>query len=375
MKQSKPSRIRDTVYVIGAGFSKGLGYPLTNELLTEVWERLPNGSQDQLARIIEFHHPAFKANRSKTFPDIEKLLTEISVNLQLFDASRPAEGRFTKAQLRESRQILLSTIATWFHELFEDAIKTKWLSKMVKRIRREKAAIVSFNWDLILDQLLFSGDLDAETYGLSKKLGKGPVLLKPHGSLNWYEGKQLEPVTDVKKCEIFHRKDPSKCVHAFLLPRHVKSKSGKRYTPLIIPPTYFKNFRPSVFKRLWQNCTDVLSTPKRIIFLGYSLPASDLHAHFILRCGFHNQINGRIKDEDTRYDPTGPAEVIVVNPDEEAGKRIADVCGPRVKCTWVGKRIEEWVEGDKSWHLSLTDQEQVNVARRSPEREHEAARP
>jgi len=38
MKLSTPSRIRDTVYVIGAGFSKGLGYPLTNQLLTDVWE-------------------------------------------------------------------------------------------------------------------------------------------------------------------------------------------------------------------------------------------------------------------------------------------------------------------------------------------------
>jgi hypothetical protein len=151
----------------------------------------------------------------------------------------------------------------------------------------------------------------------------------------------------MKKCEIFHRKDPSKCVHAFLLPRHVKSKSGKRYAPLIIPPTYFKNFKPSIFKRLWQNCTDVLSTPKRIIFLGYSLPASDLHAHFILRCGFHNQINGRIKDENTRYDPTGPAEVIVVNPDGKAARRIAEVCGPHVKCTWVKKRIGEWVQNDE----------------------------
>src|SRR5271155_5143456 len=128
MKLSTPSRIRDTVYVIGAGFSKGLGYPLTNELLAEVWSRLPGGSRDQLAKIIEFHHPAFKVGRKKTFPDIEQLLTEMAVNLELFDASRPAEGRFTKDQLRESREILLSTIESWFHDIYEDAIKTSWLS-------------------------------------------------------------------------------------------------------------------------------------------------------------------------------------------------------------------------------------------------------
>jgi len=347
MKSEKISRIRDTVYVVGAGFSKGLGYPLTKDLLTDVWSHLPAGSRQQLTKIIEFHHPAFKASKSETFPDIEQLLTEMAVNLQLFDASRPAEGRFTKDQLRESRKILLSTIESRFHARYEDAIKTAWLSEVVKKMRREEAAIVSFNWDLILDQLLFNGDLGSQSYGLSRKLGKGPLLLKPHGSLNWYEGKQMEHVTDVKKIEIFHRKNEDHCVHAFLAPRGVKSKTGKQYTPLIIPPTYFKNFKPSVFKRLWQNCTEVLSTPKRLVFLGYSLPAADLHAQFIFRCGFHNQLHGRIRDEDSRYDATGAAEVVIVNPAPDAAKRIKAVAGPSIQCSRIQKTIKDWVEDDE----------------------------
>ena len=347
MKPSKPLRIRDTVYVIGAGFSKGLGYPLTNELLPNVWNRLPGESRDQLRKIIEFHHPRFKVKQPDSYPDMEQLLTEIAVNIQLFDSSRPSEGRFTQAQLEESRRILLQTITQWFHKLYENATGAPWLAELVKQMQRQNAAIVSFNWDLILDHLLFRGDLNSDAYGLEKSLGKGPLLLKPHGSLNWYKGNQLKHVKDAKKVEIHHRKAASKCVHAFLLPRHVKSTVGRLYTPLIIPPTYFKNFRPSVFKRLWQNCTEVLSTPKRIIFLGYSLPASDLHAHFILRCGFHNQINGRIRDADTRYDATGPAEVIIVNPNKGAADRIKEVAGPLAHCTWVKKRIEEWVEDDE----------------------------
>jgi len=347
MKSEKISRIRDTVYVVGAGFSKGLGYPLTKDLLTDVWDSLPSGSRRQLTKIIEFHHPAFKSGKEKSFPDIEQLLTEMAVNLELFDASRPAEGRFTKDQLRESRKILLSTIESWFHDIYEDAIETTWLSEIVRKMRVEKAAIVSFNWDLVLDQLLFGGELDSKSYGLSKELGKGPLLLKPHGSLNWYEGTQLEYVTDLKRVEIFHRRNKDDCVHAFLPPRGVKSKSGKQYTPLIIPPTYFKDFKPSIFKRLWQNCTEVLSTPKRLVFLGYSLPASDLHAQFIFRCGFHNQLHGRIKDADSRYPETGAAEVIIVNPDQAAARRIKAVAGPRIPCSWIHKTIRDWVEDDE----------------------------
>ena len=344
MKSEKPHRIRDTVYVVGAGFSAGLGYPLTKSLLIDVWERLPVDSREQLKLIIEFHHPAFNLTRKTTFPDIEQLLTEMAVNLQLFDASRPTEGRFTKQDLEESREILLFTIASWFHDIYGPASETDWLSGVVARLRREKAAVVSFNWDLILDQLLFNGQLDSESYGLSPTLGNAPVLLKPHGSLNWYEGDQLQHVTDVKRIEIFRHKKPANCVHAFLLPRSVKSKTGRRYTPLIIPPTYLKDFKPSVFKRLWQNCTAVLSTPKRLVFLGYSLPAADLHAQFIFRCGFHNQLNGRLKKHGGRYAATGAAEVIIVNPDQDAARRIESAAGPNIPSTWIPKRVQDWAE-------------------------------
>ena len=343
MKAQDNGRIRDAVYVVGAGFSAGLGYPLTKSLLIEAWDRLPKDSVSQLQRVIEFHHPAFNAKRTTSFPDVEQLLTEIDVNLKMFDASRPAAGRFTKAQLIESREILLFTIASWFHKIYEDAEQTPWLSLAIERLQLENAAIISFNWDLILDQLLFSGELDSRNYGLSNRLPDTPILLKPHGSLNWYEGTQLEHVPELKRVEIFSDEDKSKCVHAFLRPREIKSKSGRRYTPLIIPPTYLKDFTPTIFQKLWQNCTEVLSTPKKIVFLGYSLPAADLHAQFIFRCGFHNQINGRLRSDGNRHDPTGAAKIVIVNPDQDAARRIESVAGPDFRCSWIPKRAQDWL--------------------------------
>jgi hypothetical protein len=262
-------RIRDTVYVVGAGFSAGLGYPLTKSLLIDVWSRLDKKSRDQLQRIIEFHHPAFTTKRKTTFPDIEQLLTEIAVNLELFDASRPGEGAFTKKRLEDSREDLLSNIAKWFHEIYEDARGIAWSSSLVERMRSENAAIVSFNWDLILDQMLFD-EVSRASYGLSNKLAPGPVLLKPHGSLNWYEATQIQKVAEEKRIEIFPHKSDGERIEAFLHPREIKSKVGRRYTPLIVPPTYLKDFNRPVFRKLWNRCTEVLSTPRKLVFLGYS---------------------------------------------------------------------------------------------------------
>jgi hypothetical protein len=336
---------KDTVYVIGAGFSAGLGYPLTKGLLVDVWNRLEQGSRKQLARIISFHHPAYSAKRNTTFPDIEQLLTEIAVNLELFDASRPAEGTFTKKQLEASRQELLSHIALWFHDLYEGACEKSWLTNIVDRLRGENAAIISFNWDLVLDQKLFESGLSSASYGLSKNLAPGAVLLKPHGSLNWYDAPQTEKVSEKSLVDIFHDDKKSECIRAFVHPRAIKSKAGYRYTPLIVPPTYLKDFNRPVFRLLWNRCTDVLSTPKRLVFLGYSLPAADLHAQFIFRCGFHNQIEGRLRKDGSRYPATGASEVIVVNPDQEAARRIESVAGAEIPLKWVPKRVQDWLEG------------------------------
>ncbi len=82
MTSHNPTRLRDTVYVVGAGFSAGFGYPLTKSLLIDVWDLLQKAPRNQLSRIIEFHHPAFNPKRKTSFPDIEQLLTEVNI---LFD--------------------------------------------------------------------------------------------------------------------------------------------------------------------------------------------------------------------------------------------------------------------------------------------------
>jgi hypothetical protein len=346
MKSRRPNRIRDTVYVIGAGFSAGLGYPLTKSLLIDVWRRLEKARRTQLRKIIEFHHPGFTAERKTSFPDIEQLLTEIAVNLDLFEASRPAEGKFTRADLEGARKDLLSKIAGWFHDIYEESTDTAWLSEIVKRIHREKAAIVSFNWDLVLDQKLFVPHPGPVSYGLGRALGSGPMLLKPHGSLNWYEAEEIRTVVKKSRVVIFHHRKPKERIEAFLHPREIKSKAGRHYTPLIVPPTYLKDFNRPVFRQLWRRCTDVLSTPRKLIFLGYSLPAADLHAQYIFRCGFHNQLEGRLRQDGNRYPATGPAKVIIVNPDQDAARRIEAVAGRKIPCTWIPKRIEDWLGDD-----------------------------
>ena len=176
------------LYVIGAGFSAGLGYPLTNDLLIRLWDRADKSFRGELERVIKFHYPGFDCMRFSSFPNVEELLSQIMVNEQLFDASRQGEGKFTKENLKDLQRAFLLEVSDWFHEISkevrQDRLRFPWLVEFCNQVRRENAVIISFNWDLILDEFLFGACLDKSSYGFSRELFEGPVLLKPHGSLN-----------------------------------------------------------------------------------------------------------------------------------------------------------------------------------------------
>lgn len=332
-----------TVYVIGAGFSAGLGYPLTNDLLMRLWNRTADlGFKKTLARVMTFHNPGFKCTRFSSFPNVEELLSKIMANQQLFDASRQYQGNFTKNHLEDLRKTLLLEIASWFHDMSQDIMPSEpgetWLAAFRDRVRRQEAAVISFNWDLILDELLFGKGLNPRSYGFPLDDGASPVIIKPHGSLNWFEGSSGSTIEDDRKFVLFATGER---VYAFNKFRAPASKHGREYMPLVIPPVYLKEFTRPIFGHLWLNCMQLLSTAREVVFLGYSMSAVDFHAQFILRCGFHNQIAGELLEGGERAKPTGAARVVIVNPDRGAAERIAAIAGPEHICQWISKPVAD----------------------------------
>ncbi|GGA43593.1 hypothetical protein [Pelagibacterium lentulum] len=334
---------RTVVYVIGAGFSAGLGFPTISRLVEQIWPRLISaGIADGMADIIRFHHPSFNPSRDDTFVNVERLLSEIQANEELFDSSRPATGRFTVEQLAERRQDFLLELAGWFHELQRKALAKPptWLSKLAKQMQNENAQIISFNWDLILDELLFGETLSRQNYGFTRRWA-GCRLLKPHGSLNWYERSSGRHLKRTKKFLLSG--EDGDAVYAFRPYRAPKSER-RIYMPLIVPPVFNKQFAGPVFQSLWREVVSVLSTASDVRFLGYSLAEADFHARFILRCGFHNQESGQLRADGKRSAPTGRAEVTVVDINPEVGGRIQELVGWPVANHAMN--IEKWV---RSW--------------------------
>ncbi len=331
------------VYVIGAGFSAGLGYPLTGDLLAQFWERIDDCSfRDKLQRVIEFHNPGFNCEEFVSFPNVEELLSQMMANEQLFDSSRQYEGNFTKSDLAGLQRAFLLKIADWFHEISKRVQprnpRVTWLKVFRDHVQSKKVGIISFNWDLVLDELLFGRGLDQTSYGFHLKPFSAPVLIKPHGSLNWFENEPGKHIKAERKFVL--SADGKENVYAFKKFRAPRS-TRREYRPLIVPPVYLKNFEKPVFRTLWQNCTRLLSITDKVVFLGYSMSAVDFHAQFIMRCGFKNQLEGELTKSGRRKAATGAAEVIIVNPDRAAAERTRAIVGPRHKCRWISKPVAD----------------------------------
>ena len=310
------------------------GYPTARELLPRVWGRLNEDKQAVLGKIVRFHHPGWDG-RAATLPEVEELLTELAANKDLLPSLR-SKGGFSVSDLESAREGLLLEIARWFHEIHAEGKGGPVLRQVVKRIKATKAAIISFNWDYELDKALLSTVTPA-SYGIGDGTVRGTVLLKPHGSLNWYPGATGAHIRrDLRKL-LWSEK--GKKVYCFLRWREIRS-GRRQYLPWIVPPTHLKDFNHPMLKRIWQRCVDVLSKGEKVYFLGYSLPPADWHSRYIFRCGFHNQQEGLPVDHG-REKPTGRSRVWVVNPDPGVFRRIESIVG--WKCKWVPKRIGEWL--------------------------------
>lgn len=328
------------VYVVGAGFSAGLGFPTIGNLLPRLWPRLrANDLDEDLEAVIRFHHPDFNASVDKTYPTIEELLSEIQANAELFDSSRPAAGNFRSEHLTELQEKLLLELARWFHDLQRKALSRpkEWLLELVQTMRSERADVVSFNWDLVLDEQLFGDNPRPSDYGFSGRSLR-PRLIKPHGSLNWYQYKTGRHIKPEKRQRLMGRGESE--LFAFRFYREPIS-ARRTYMPLIVPPVFAKDFSGDVFKHLWQRTVSVVSGASEVRFLGYSLPTADFHARFILRSAFYNQEYGELDSTGRRIKPTGRAVVTIVDPVADGPRRIEEMIGWR--CDWRQSTVEEWV--------------------------------
>ena len=148
-----------TVFVLGAGFSCLAGIPLVNELRDEV---LTDPRIQNLPALLD---------RGK-----ERSLEEILLDLrQSPDESAPWAH---DAVLNATLCVLWKK-----HQVMEDLPEAY---SRFARMAGESVGIVSLNWDLVCELVLYTADIK-----WSYSAGRGTPIVKPHGSINWTNHPQI----------------------------------------------------------------------------------------------------------------------------------------------------------------------------------------
>jgi len=151
--------------------------------------------------------------------------------------------------------------------------------------------IITFNWDLLVDNLIssqegyspnyafeFAKTYKAEEWQNDKPETKHPKLLKLHGSLNWmYCKKCKKSYNYVLKGKV--------TTDTILNPEAQWLKCpgcNSQLEPIIIPPTMNKNYEKwNIIKQIWERAHEALVVADEVTIIGYSLPVTDFRTKWL----------------------------------------------------------------------------------------------
>jgi len=319
------------VFILGAGFSAHAGVPLikdfldrSRELMYDPSSRLDPLERNLFERVFEFRTEMAEACEKVAIDldNIEELFGIVEMSQRLSDEQRETRdatvymiaktlqlttkpagtGRnhvqFTvKSQLNDqflaaSRGGAFQNAPGYTRETFACDIYEYFAGLAIglfddpQRKAARYAAIITFNYDLILDHALQRLNIRPDYAldpGLTREYGvpgaeRGCSVLKLHGSTNWgicgscQERIVVLPgkVTDIP--EQFRQETCDKC-------------GTQQFQPLLVPPSWDKSEYQKIMAPVWASAVAELRSASRICIIGYSMPESDLFFKYLLTLG------------------------------------------------------------------------------------------
>lgn len=316
-----------TIILLGAGATRGAEFventagampPLDRDFFTQAQRLSANKPKILLDTLISDVVRTFGSNFSLT---MEGYLTRLEQLSHVLDDYR-FQGRPPTNRYQRMRDDFLQVLAALLDESVGREPRCKYHQRLVEHLANTDA-ILSFNYDWLIDHALMqfgAGKWNPRTgygvptytqgrrgvgtrYWACKDARNRPMypsrtiqLLKLHGSMNWF------PVPQDRK--------PSRLE----LRKRWWHQNG-RLKFEIAPPEWNKPTRSGVYVPVWRAARKALMNANALIFIGYSLPETDLPVQALLTV------------EET---PKPLKLLIVVNPDQTSRQRIRSVLQRRL---------------------------------------------
>lgn len=351
-----------TVFVLGAGFTKAFlpNAPLLvddyeGERLLDQFQAFPEA---HAILEMELTHPDHPGKI-----DLEQLMTRLTGGMP-YDFGTGAEQQF---------EVLLSEAKQAFRRRLKAAQQggTPFrgdLELFATHCCREHINCLTFNYDDLLDQALwdffprYTGEAWCPDWGYGfpcrsseacirdrsiDTRGPGPMrLYKLHGSINWRIpfGYPRPYALDALRHheEWFKYYDGQKVPLADLEPLLEPD-------PFFVPPVLTKTelVDQPILRRVWSEAVRALQAAERVVFIGYSLPVTDIAAGFLFREGLR------------KPNPAKDITVVDFAPNQQSSQTKIDALLPgyrrvfpgiteaqfdlRGAQAWVSNNLTEWL--------------------------------
>lgn len=171
-----------------------------------------------------------------------------------------------------------------YHEIF------------AKEVLSDESTVISFNWDILLEEALYKTGkwCYGDGYGFKPRAfidktwdktfkvrgGSKSLVLKPHGSINWYRRMEHLPAPS-EKLEDLCIGIPLEKFRGGTMPaqgglnfhEYYPEENGEMLEPMIIPPAKKRNLLPAI----WEEIRAALGSADRIIAIGFAVNDYDHH--------------------------------------------------------------------------------------------------
>jgi hypothetical protein len=321
-----------TVVILGAGATRGEKFvekksgvlpPLDKDFFTQAQRLSPTKAKQGLEGLISDVSGLLGPNFKVTMEGYLTLLQQLdSVEISYRLEGRPPERKPYKDMRTRFIQVLAAVIHEAIYEATKKKGKCEYHEHLVECLDSQDT-ILSLNYDCLIDYALKNrgkGKWNPRIgYGLKAyKAKKGTKywafqenkqeqypdetvkLLKLHGSLTWAQARKVKNES-TRRLELkerwWHQRGNVRCE--------------------ITPPEWNKSIQSSIYVPVWREARRaLLKQAKALVFIGYSLPTTDLPFHALLRIDEKKAENLSL--------------LVVVNPDPEARNRIRQVVLHRI---------------------------------------------
>lgn len=361
----------ETVYLLGAGVNRGsrdwngIQPPLTGDFFQQAL-RHPRFSRpwylDQLTPLFSYIARYWHRNKQslEEHPfDLEECYTLL--HRQREDAHR-RNDRDAQVELIEIEMLLTRWFSEFLGRFFDPDSHSSPIALLAKQILGEKACVLTFNYDTLLEQSIESAsgvnrtppasmladepisddDLVYSHHNWNRSRAYGiqfdevqlhraglqmfatgerfyghqgntlyqPPILKLHGSTNWFvhSGVMVDPSLPRKETRLGRTLISNPHASVSFPAQH----NLELLIPLVVAPVLNKPLLDlPILPALWKMAGDELRSCSRLVIVGYSFPPTDFHVRQLFREAFADQT---------------PTEVLVVNPDTRPVDIARDLC-------------------------------------------------